>query len=108
MRGAQDARERPLRDIRTFPCKAGVRTLRVRIHPPKMAEREGFEPPDPCESVVFKTTALNRSATSPLLTTYRSPPSLERQPGSNPYMGVATLSPAFNQRAVLVHGSFRV
>ncbi len=30
-----------------------------------MAEREGFEPPDPCESVVFKTTALNRSATSP-------------------------------------------
>ncbi len=30
-----------------------------------MAEREGFEPPDPCESAVFKTAALNRSATSP-------------------------------------------
>ncbi len=32
-----------------------------------MAEREGFEPPDPFESTVFKTAALNRSATSPLL-----------------------------------------
>jgi hypothetical protein len=31
-----------------------------------MAEREGFEPPDPCGSVVFKTTALNHSATSPV------------------------------------------
>ncbi len=30
-----------------------------------MAEREGFEPPDPCESTVFKTAALDRSATSP-------------------------------------------
>ena len=35
---------------------------------PKMgiyAEREGFEPPDPCESTVFKTAAIDHSATSP-------------------------------------------
>ncbi len=31
----------------------------------KMAEREGFEPPEGCPSTVFKTAALNRSATSP-------------------------------------------
>ena len=30
-----------------------------------MAEREGFEPPDLLQSTVFKTAALNRSATSP-------------------------------------------
>ena len=30
-----------------------------------MAEREGFEPPDPRESMVFKTTAFDHSATSP-------------------------------------------
>ncbi len=30
-----------------------------------MAEREGFEPPDPCGSAVFKTAAFDRSATSP-------------------------------------------
>ena len=30
-----------------------------------MAEREGFEPPDPFESMVFKTTAFDHSATSP-------------------------------------------
>ena len=30
-----------------------------------LAEREGFEPPDGCPSTVFKTAALNRSATSP-------------------------------------------
>jgi hypothetical protein len=30
-----------------------------------MAEREGFEPPEPCGSVVFKTTAIDHSATSP-------------------------------------------
>jgi hypothetical protein len=29
------------------------------------AEREGFEPPDLLQSTVFKTAALNRSATSP-------------------------------------------
>ena len=31
-----------------------------------MAEREGFEPPDPCGSTVFKTAAFDHSATSPL------------------------------------------
>jgi hypothetical protein len=30
-----------------------------------MAEREGFEPPDPEGSTVFKTAAFDRSATSP-------------------------------------------
>ena len=30
-----------------------------------MAEREGFEPPDPYESTVFKTAAFDHSATSP-------------------------------------------
>ncbi len=30
-----------------------------------LAERGGFEPPSPCELVVFKTTAINRSATPP-------------------------------------------
>jgi hypothetical protein len=30
-----------------------------------VAEREGFEPPDPCGSTVFKTAAFDRSATSP-------------------------------------------
>ena|GEM_PF-2773240 len=31
----------------------------------KMAEREGFEPPEPCGSAVFKTAAIDHSATSP-------------------------------------------
>ena len=31
-----------------------------------MAEREGFEPPDPFESTVFKTAAFDHSATSPI------------------------------------------
>ena len=30
-----------------------------------LAEREGFEPPDPCRSTVFKTAAIDRSAISP-------------------------------------------
>ena len=29
------------------------------------AEREGFEPPVPCSTTVFKTAAFDRSATSP-------------------------------------------
>ena len=32
-----------------------------------MAEREGFEPPETCASIVFKTIALNHSAISPNL-----------------------------------------
>ena len=31
-----------------------------------MAEREGFEPPDPCGSTVFKTAAIDHSAISPI------------------------------------------
>lgn len=30
-----------------------------------MAEREGFEPPGPCGPTVFKTAAIDLSATSP-------------------------------------------
>jgi hypothetical protein len=33
-----------------------------------LADGEGFEPPDPFGSTVFKTAALNRSATHPLPT----------------------------------------
>ena len=32
-----------------------------------MAESEGFEPPDPCGSTVFKTAAFDHSATSPYI-----------------------------------------
>ena len=32
----------------------------------RMAEREGFEPPEPCGSAVFKTAAIDHSATSPV------------------------------------------
>jgi hypothetical protein len=31
----------------------------------KVAEREGFEPPGPCGPAVFKTAAIDHSATSP-------------------------------------------
>lgn len=31
----------------------------------QMEEREGFEPPSPCELSVFKTDAINHSATFP-------------------------------------------
>ena len=31
------------------------------------AEREGFEPPDPLRSTVFKTAAFDHSAISPIL-----------------------------------------
>ncbi len=30
-----------------------------------LAEREGFEPPDPCRSTVFKTAAIDHSAIFP-------------------------------------------
>ncbi len=33
----------------------------------RLAEREGFEPPDPCGSTVFKTAAIGHSATSPVV-----------------------------------------
>ena len=31
----------------------------------RFAEREGFEPPVPCSTMVFKTTAFDHSAISP-------------------------------------------
>ncbi len=34
----------------------------------KLAEREGFEPPEACTSAVFKTAALNHSTISPVMT----------------------------------------
>ena len=33
----------------------------------QLAEREGFEPPDPLRSTVFKTAAFDHSAISPIL-----------------------------------------
>ena len=36
-----------------------------RIQNRKLAEGEGFEPPVTCATTVFKTAALNRSATPP-------------------------------------------
>ena len=38
--------------------------LRISIFPLD-AEREGFEPPEPRSSTVFKTAAIDHSATSP-------------------------------------------
>ena len=37
------------------------------------AEREGFEPPEPLSSTVFKTAAIDHSAISPLNSGSRSP-----------------------------------
>jgi hypothetical protein len=33
----------------------------------QLAESEGFEPPNPLRSTVFKTAAINHSANSPIL-----------------------------------------
>ena len=54
-------------------CTGGVKTQKNRkifIFRFISAEREGFEPPDPLRSTVFKTAAIDHSATSP------SPPRL--------------------------------
>ena len=61
--------ERPFlleRMIRTFSdaLSASLSPVTWRLEA-KLAEREGFEPPDPFGSTVFKTAALNHSATSP-------------------------------------------
>ena len=34
-----------------------------------LAEREGFEPPEACASIVFKTTSFDRSDISPVVLT---------------------------------------
>src|SRR4051812_42657531 len=46
--------------VRGSPWTTGV------DRPASLAEREGFEPSDPCGSPVFKTGAFVRSATAPL------------------------------------------
>ena len=55
----------PLRS-NPFRCKKRVNfcvlTLFVLVY---LAEREGFEPPEPRSSTVFKTAAIDHSATSP-------------------------------------------
>ena len=40
----------------------------------KLAEREGFEPPGPCGPAVFKTAAIDHSATSPCFLASNSNP----------------------------------
>jgi hypothetical protein len=37
-----------------------------------IAEREGFEPPVPCSTTVFKTAAIDHSATSPMPLSFKS------------------------------------
>ena len=44
------------------PCGRSVRTPGWRL---RVAEEEGFEPPVPYSTAVFKTAALNHSATPP-------------------------------------------
>ena len=39
-----------------------------------IAEREGFEPPEPLSSTVFKTAAIDHSAISPYFTGKTYPP----------------------------------
>jgi hypothetical protein len=40
-------------------------TRKLEVSPSTMAEREGFEPPVPCGTTVFKTAAFDHSAISP-------------------------------------------
>jgi hypothetical protein len=40
--------------------------LKIPLKTKKMAEGEGFEPPEPRGSTVFKTAAIDHSATPPL------------------------------------------
>ena len=42
-----------------------TRIRRIRVLKRFYTEREGFEPPEPCGSTVFKTAAIDHSATSP-------------------------------------------
>ncbi len=44
---------------------------RTKFETRRMAEREGFEPPEPFGSMVFKTTAFDHSAISPLVKVQR-------------------------------------
>ena len=40
---------------------------------PRYAEREGFEPPVPLGTLVFKTSAFDHSAISPMQTSFLTP-----------------------------------
>ena len=52
-----------------------------------LAEREGFEPPDPCGSTVFKTAAIDRSAISPGAKLHK----FQRLPNNKPPLAVIQL-----------------
>ena len=43
----------------------GIPTAAPAVDIKKLAEREGFEPPEPCGSTVFKTAVIDHSTISP-------------------------------------------
>ncbi len=45
--------------------RSGNPRISVHVDSSKVAEGEGFEPPEPCGSAVFKTAAIDHSATLP-------------------------------------------
>ena len=49
----------------SFKCKKRVSFMLTLFFLVDFAEREGFEPPEPRSSTVFKTAAIDHSATSP-------------------------------------------
>ncbi len=49
------------------PGNQEASTLYSRLHKHTMAEREGFEPPVPFGTAVFKTAAIDHSAISPCI-----------------------------------------
>jgi hypothetical protein len=50
-------------DVAFDACVCATRSAGLAV--PDRAEREGFEPPDPCGPTVFKTVAFVHSATAP-------------------------------------------
>ena len=52
-------------NIGDFRQKKNPQNFRSESQPPMLAEGEGFEPPEPCGSPVFKTAAFNHSANPP-------------------------------------------
>ena len=50
----------------TFWCRFWCNSYNL-LFPALFAEREGFEPPEPRSSTVFKTAAIDHSATSPFV-----------------------------------------
>ena len=49
-----------------FGQKGGIRYNYCLFRENHLAEREGFEPPDPLRSTVFKTAAIDHSAIFPV------------------------------------------